>query len=277
MRDMLERHPQIAMGGEHPWQHESVFHIYWRWLYEESVHRTKIVPRHAEHSLQNAEHVEHTLRHAPHDSHSRLHTYGFKVKLPVLQGLSRDARSWRGRDRLPDVLEWLRCLNGRLLCLSRRNWVKHTVSRLKQQIVVRECGTWSPTHAHLNRTGCRARVDRKDLPLRRVRAELRETRQSLRRLEQVCSGERERYGVDALGEPRVRSVAYEDLAYGRSAQYWGALQRWLGTSPLNLTTELVKMTGPKLSVAIRNFPQLEALVASAYGRNSTELRLLQEV
>ena len=262
MTDMLNSHPHITMEGEYPLQGSSVGQIYTAYAWKSRQGRTKRF--NGPEGLANR---------------SLISAWGFKVKLEVLQGAHRDAGLHRGHDRLPDFLVAMRCLEVRLLCLARRNWVKHAVSRVKQEAHFRYCRSWTPTHGQVNKTNCASRIT--NVPLKRLRIELNVTRRSLNLSKQVCVEEAAQHGVDLrVGvnqSARVRMVYYEDLAYGsRRSDEWAALQRWLGTAPAALSSSAMKMTASNLRTAISNYDEVEGLVASVYGRRSAEVAMLQE-
>ena len=187
----------------------------------------------------------------------------------MLAGTHRDAAGFFGRSRLPDFLQLLRCAAVRLVCLHRRNWVKHAVSITRQAITNALCKTWTPMRQQGE--ACKARVGTKHLSLKRLGAELPSTRRSLEALLSTCDAHR-----TAVGDSGVYSVAYEDLAYGAGAEAaWQALQRWLGAPPRRINyTATIKMTSANLSASIANFAEVERFVAERFSEGGLEHRLL---
>ncbi len=111
LQGMLSSHPDIAMEGEYPRQEWSVTQIYRSLLFQ--------------------------LRRR-----GRKDAWGYKVKLGVMRGAHRDAGHFYRIDRWAEFARMLRCADARLICLYRRNWVKHAVSRARQQTQSRLCKTW---------------------------------------------------------------------------------------------------------------------------------------
>jgi len=256
MRDKLARHSDIVMHGEWPLQAASVETMF-----------------HTFNSQANSWHKANKLLGGRHASRA----FGFKIKLPALEGTVHDSGPWQGWSRLESFLLLLRCLEVRLVCLYRRNWVKHAVSRTKQPLHHALCGVWTPVQHDLERTGCHARLAATPLNVQRFRTELNETRHSLSALEKVCRNAVTIRSVSTSGAPTARAIAYEDLAYKRheeAEETWAELQRWLGVEARTLNTTTVKMTANNLSRAIVNFDQLDRVVVDEFGPNSTERQLL---
>ena len=130
MQDRLNRHPNISCIGEHPLQAFSVGRIH-------SAYRTEV--RSPATLPQGRRTRTRPLVPGPTSQSKGLRAkkpqkraWGFKVKLDVLTGRKPDAGPFYGADRLPDFLQMLRCVDIALVCLYRRNWVKHAVSIVRQ-------------------------------------------------------------------------------------------------------------------------------------------------
>jgi hypothetical protein len=151
-------------------------------------------------------------------------------------------------------------------------------------------------HARTPTAGCRAPNSHYGVCTVRARACRMRGAGSLAALQRLCADEAARHGVDRSGAPRVRhtpspghrhseitrldaspeawgshfvsaypclcgvqvrSVAYEELAYGADAgTRWAELQRWLGGSIAPLHSSMVKMTHGSLAKALPNFGAL---------------------
>ena len=267
MVDVLTHSPSIVMQGEYPLQMQSIAVQY-------NVYNNKAQTWRTNYRQAKLEEWRRT---------SRQRAFGFKVKLEVLRGLHSDSGPrFLGHDRVPEALGLWRCLGAKVVCLSRRNWVQHAVSRVRHSLTYQRCRTWTPKQGDLDsKPRCNASVSAQELlPIAALKASLNQTRSSHTELHRVCRNEKARRGVDGGGQPHVLQLAYEDLAYGNAREErWMELQRWLGVPPvahlLNQSTT-VKMTRSRLSEALppRTYAELSALVRARYGE--TGLRLLRE-
>jgi len=195
---------------------------------------------------------------------------GFKIKQEVLRGMHLDALAFQGKDRWPAFRSMLRARQAKLICLFRRNFVKHAISEVRHSQQYEVCHGWE------DHTGkCSSKVSAQ-LPLKRVVARIWHSRLQRSWIERECSVEQ--LHLDAMGRLRVMQLAYEDLAYAKPEERrerLNSLQRWLGVAPTKLWSTLVKLTPPRLADVISNLDNLTALVATRYGRGSIEWELLQ--
>jgi hypothetical protein len=222
---------------------------------------------------------------------------GTRIKFTDLRGQLHFGRPVRAGNRWPALRQLLRDDGSKLVCLYRRNFVKHAVGELRHQLQYEACrgkiqDPWSDAVG-----SCSAQIDRA-LPLSTRRFRSGDTlpglidmvvasRTQLRELLAACTDEE---WLDPLGAARVVQVAYEDLAYVSSELRLTRLQRlgaWL-VGPRCVTGEacadfrgfaasVTKVTPPDLRHTITNFAEVEARFIGAFGAQSTEVQLLRDV
>ena len=223
---------------------------------------------------------------APH-----LGAVGTRLKFTDLQGQLHFGRPIRAGNRWPALRKLLRETESKLVCLYRRNYVKHAVGELRHQLQYEACvgkvpNPWSDQDGNCSRQLAKA------LPLgpRRFRSGdwlpglvkmVGASRAQQRDLLAACSGE---HG----GSEATRLLAYEDLAYVPAEMRLARLQalaRWLvGPARCDGACErfrafgasVTKVTPPELRRVVSNFQEVEARIRTAFGAHSTEVQMLRD-
>ena len=223
---------------------------------------------------------------------------GTRIKFTDVRGQLHYGRPVRAGNRWPALRQQLRDDGSKLVCLYRRNFVKHAVGELRHQLQFEACQGKVPDPWSDAVGSCSAQVDRA-LPLSTRRFRSGDTlpglvdmvvasRAQRRDLLAACTGEQWR---DPLGAPRVVTLAYEDLAYVSAELRLTRLQRlgaWLvgeercaaGEACADFrgfAASVTKLTPPDLRRTLTNFGEVEARFIGAFGAQSTEVQLLRDV
>ena len=216
---------------------------------------------------------------------------GTRIKFTDVRGQLHYGRPVRAGNRWPALRQQLRDDGSKLVCLYRRNFVKHAVGELRHQLQYEACvgkvpNPWSDQDGNCSRQLAKA------LPLgpRRFRSGdwlpglvkmVGASRAQQRDLLAACSGE---HG----GSEATRLLAYEDLAYVPAEMRLARLQalaRWLvGPARCDGACErfrafgasVTKVTPPELRRVVSNFQEVEARIRTAFGAHSTEVQMLRD-
>lgn len=228
--DMMNHHANIYIQGEYPLQHQSVESMC---TFLNNHHKKKV--------------------------------HGFKVKIPVLEGMHHDAGKWLHKNRLHDFIDCIKSIeNIHVLLLYRENWIKHSISRVKQQdFHFKMCRTWTPTKAIVQKRKCAPSNVNISIPT--LRLELGHTKKSLDTLFQTFTN------LKPYLLNRIKLLSYEEMQKNNS---FTTIQKWLNLTPMTLTSNIAKMTNNHLKKAIGNFNEIEQLISYMFYRNSSEYKLL---
>ena len=211
---------------------------------------------------------------------------GFKISRGALEKPARLCRdlteanaSYCGGDdvRFHSLLDGLRASNGKLICLARRNYVKHAISRMRHRQQLQACGD---ARTHVAEADCLRNVS-SELPIRRdhfglsLVQNIKAARTDYSRMLRECMpGQVTDY--DASRGPQTVVLFYEDLLQ-HTQRVLAGLQKWLGAQPSpSLHSSMVKVTGTNLTHVLSNFKEVESAVRSNFGDGSYEHLLLLE-
>ena len=201
---------------------------------------------------------------------------GTRIKFTDLRGQLHFGRPVRAGNRWPALRQLLRDDGSKLVCLYRRNFVKHAVGELRHQLQYEACrgkiqDPWSDAVG-----SCSAQIDRA-LPLSTRRFRSGDTlpglidmvvasRTQQSELLAACTDEQ---WLDPLGAARVVQLAYEDLAYVSSELRLTRLQRlgaWLVGARCvtgeacadfrGFAASVTKVTPPDLATSISNYAEV---------------------
>eukprot|EP01104_Vermistella_antarctica_P017695 TRINITY_DN631_c0_g1_i3.p2 TRINITY_DN631_c0_g1~~TRINITY_DN631_c0_g1_i3.p2 ORF type:complete len:175 (+),score=27.76 TRINITY_DN631_c0_g1_i3:835-1359(+) len=172
----------------------------------------------------------------------------------------------------------LRTRDTKIICLYRRNSVKHALSEVRHKVQHNICHTWETTDTPRGKE-CLLMVQKTPLPFNDFfRSKIERMQRTLADMDRVCMDESLHF--DSAGQLRVWRVAYEDLAYDQHVtsgkDLLDALQRWLGVEPSTLHSNVMKMTPPRLRDTVVNFDELVSDFGAYFGENSLELKQLLE-
>jgi len=179
-----------------------------------------------------------------------------------MQGTHGDAGPFIGKDRWPTFLDFMRCARGKLICMGRRNYVKHAISEVRHAQQWKLCKQWTPRDSR-----CKKKLAGLRMEPKMVLQSIEKSRKEVTIYNQACE--------EACLVLPCQNLFYEDLAYGGKRQaLLDATQRWLGAPPAKLHSRTVKMTGSNYSRSIPSFGAVEKAVRARYGAGSAEVWLL---
>jgi len=186
----------------------------------------------------------------------------------------------------------MRELDARIVCLFRRNFVKHAIAELRHQLQYEACkGKITDPWRDHNRT-CSVMISA-TLPLEAQRymsgdvlpdivSMIEKSRRELTDLRATCN--REQMHLAYNKQLRVMQLDYEDIAFVAADEREASLlsmSEWLTGVSLKgaprMNSHLQKTTSPDLRAVLSNFDELARRVASRYGEGSVEHRMLMDV
>mmetsp|Transcript_20593 Transcript_20593/g.30218 ORF Transcript_20593/g.30218 Transcript_20593/m.30218 type:complete len:286 (-) Transcript_20593:178-1035(-) len=209
---------------------------------------------------------------------------GIKVKRDRLRGTNPLGKYYneQGRedharhdDWIPDLLAMLNQTDAKLICLYRRNFVKHAVSQVRHHQQARiGCG-WQTT-----KDSCVERLAEKPLTnfesltnyIELLEMDINDTLDICEQFSAMTSFK---------DEQQAHVFAYEDLVYGdQSEQLFVEMQEFLNVDPIDIVAHynqgrktIKKMTPVNLKSYLVNYDEVDAFVVKKYGEDSREYRL----